>query len=139
MDSLQLSRRKSRENKCHNRQESVVDLVEGVQLKGGGEVQALRSETSRGVFVTVAHLSNKTFFFCILILFSTFSSGVASSSKKPATERQGSGPDKSQALQQHAKEKGGVEMYAAIFDGSLRMIYRDQTPIVLMKINNYKP
>jgi hypothetical protein len=34
VDSLQLSRRKSRENKCHNRQESVVDLVEGVHLKG---------------------------------------------------------------------------------------------------------
>lgn len=61
VDSLQLSRRKSRENKCHNRQESVVDLVEGVRLKGG-IFQASRSETSRDVFVTVAHLSNKTFF-----------------------------------------------------------------------------
>lgn len=61
VDSLQLSRRKSRENKCHNRQESVVDLVEGVRLKGG-IFQASRSETNRDVFVTVAHLSNKTFF-----------------------------------------------------------------------------
>lgn len=34
VDSQQLSRRKSRENKCHNRQESVVGLVERVYSKG---------------------------------------------------------------------------------------------------------
>lgn len=49
VDSQQLSRHKSRENKCHNRQELVVGLVERVYSRGG-KFQPLRSETNHKTF-----------------------------------------------------------------------------------------